>query len=285
MRIERLRPGEKLSLKNDGTLELFFIGVGSAFALTLNQTNFLIIKGEHHAMVDFGMTGPQALFQTAGLRPTDIEVILPTHLHADHVGGIECFALTNRYVGQRFMKKPKLTAIVGQDAQQALWDCTLRGGMEWNEEDMPTKRRLSFGDYFQVIRPRWKEQQPREVFEVKFGNIRLEMFRTKHIPDSAGDWRESFVGFGLLIDNRVLFSGDTRFDPELIEMYGHRAETIFHDVQFFPEGVHAPLESLKTLPPEIKEKMHLVHYPDNWREQDIAGFAGWTQQGVRYIFD
>ena len=49
--------GNRLSLKNDGQLELFFIGVGSAFALKNNQTNFLIIKGDKHIMVDFGMTG------------------------------------------------------------------------------------------------------------------------------------------------------------------------------------------------------------------------------------
>ena len=43
-------------LKNDGKLEVFFIGVGSAFALKHNQTNFLIIKGDKHILVDFGMS-------------------------------------------------------------------------------------------------------------------------------------------------------------------------------------------------------------------------------------
>ncbi|MFK5281974.1 hypothetical protein ACI3PL_20700, partial [Lacticaseibacillus paracasei] len=67
-------PGEeKLSLKNDGALEVFFIGTGSAFAKTHYQTNFLIIKGDHHVMVDFGITGPVALPQTSKLEATDIE--------------------------------------------------------------------------------------------------------------------------------------------------------------------------------------------------------------------
>ena len=69
---------------------MFFIGTGSAFAKTHHQTNFLIIKGDHHIMVDFGMTGPNALRETAGLEPTDLKCILPTHSHADHIGGIEC---------------------------------------------------------------------------------------------------------------------------------------------------------------------------------------------------
>ena len=87
---------EKLSLTNDGELELFFIGAGSAFAKTLRQTNFLIIKGDQHVMVDFGMTGPEALRDTTGLEPTDLRVLLPTHSHADHVGGLPTVCLKLR---------------------------------------------------------------------------------------------------------------------------------------------------------------------------------------------
>jgi hypothetical protein len=44
------------------------------------------------------------------------------------------------------------------------------------------------------------------------------------------------------------------------------------------------LSDLKTLPTRWKEKMNLYHYADNYETQDIAGFAGWTRQGVRYLF-
>ncbi len=69
---------QKLSLVNNGDLELFFIGTGSAFAKTSYQTNFIIIKGDTHIMVDFGMTGPRALYKTTGLDATEISTILPT---------------------------------------------------------------------------------------------------------------------------------------------------------------------------------------------------------------
>lgn len=275
---------EPLRLRNSGKLEIFFIGVGSAFAATLNQTNFLIIKGDTHLMVDFGMTGPRALAETARLKVTDLENFFLSHSHADHIGGIECAALTNRYVGRKFMNKPKLTALITEEYQRVLWDYSLRGGMEANEEEGETRRRLSFGDFFRSVRPVWKKQQPREIHEADFGPIHLEIFRTKHVPDSAGSWEASFISYGLYLDNRVFVSIDTRFDLELVEMYAHRSEVMFHDVQFFPGGVHAPLEDLKTLSPWIKEKMYLMHYSDNWREQDISDFAGWTLQGHRYIF-
>lgn len=271
-----------LSLKNDGELEVFFIGVGSAFAATLHQTNFLIIKGDTHIMVDFGMSGPTALLQTARLMPEDIEVILPTHSHADHVGGIECLGLKNRYVGMRFFKKPKIRMIIGEEYQRILWDYTLRGGMEYNE--MSDGRNLGFGDYFDVIRPEWKTFQPREIFELDFGGIHLEIFRTNHYPQQSHDWQTAFVSFGLFIDGRIFISGDTQFDPELIDLYHDRSEVMFHDVQFFPGAVHAPLQDLQSIPAEIKAKMHLMHYSDDWEKYDISDFAGWTKQGVRYIF-
>lgn len=274
----------KLSLKNSGELELFFIGTGSAFAKTLNQTNFLIIKGDTHIMVDFGMTGPRALYKTAGLELTDIEVVLPTHSHADHVGGIEALALTNRYIGMRFLNKPKITMIISEDYQRVLWTHTLQGGLEWNEKDFKSSEKLQFSDFFQVIRPLWKAHQPREIYETDLNGIHLEIFRTNHIPEQAKTWEASFISYGLFIDNRVFFSGDTQFDPDLIHLYADRSEAIFHDVQFFQGAVHAPLDDLKTLSAEIKKKMYLVHYSDDWKGKDISGFAGWGEQGIRYIF-
>ena len=48
MKIETLPTDEKLALTNDGRLELFWIGVGSAASKQQAQSNFLIIKGDAH---------------------------------------------------------------------------------------------------------------------------------------------------------------------------------------------------------------------------------------------
>ncbi len=275
---------QKLPLKNNGELELFFIGTGSAFSKTMNQTNFFIIKGDTHIMTDFGMTAPRALYETAKLEVTDVEVLLPTHSHADHVGGIEALALMNRYIGRKFLNKPKLTMIINEDYQRVLWTHTLQGGLEWNEKGIDASEKLQFSDFFKAVRPKWKAHQPREIFELDMNGIHLELFRTNHIPEQAENWEASFISYGLFIDGRVFISGDTQFDPDLIYMYADRSEVMFHDVQFFPGAVHAPFEDLKTLPPEIKRKMYLFHYSDDWKKQDIKDFGGWCEQGVRYIF-
>jgi len=271
----------KKPLVNDGQLEIFFLGVGSAAAKKNNQTNFLVIKGDQHVLVDFGQTGPASLLNVAGLLESDIEVILPTHSHADHVGGIETLALNNRYVGQKFMGKPKTKMIIDENYQRILWDYTLRGGLEWNEID-GMAHKLQFSDYFESIRPQWKTFSPRETFEVDLGDLHIEMFRTNHIPEQSNKWEASFISYGLMLDNKVFVSCDTKFDLDLIEAYKD-AQVMFHDAQFFPGAVHAPLADLKTLPDEIKKKMYLIHYADNYDEQDISDFAGWAQQGVSYM--
>ena len=70
----------------------------------------------------------------------------------------------------------------------------------------------------------------------------------------------------------------------LFDLYGDRATTMFHDVQFFPGAVHAPLEDLRSYESHIKRKMYLYHRADNWGDQDITEFAGWAEQGIIYRF-
>lgn len=279
-------------IQNGGALDITFLGVGSAFAKKHFQTSILITKGKTHVLVDFGMDGPRAL-EEVGLTMANITTFLPTHSHADHVGGVECLALFNRYVAQRHMGKHKLDCIITPEYQRILWDYTLRGGLEWNEEQPDGRRRLGFGDFFNIITPRWKTSMPREIHTVEVGGLKLELFRTNHIPEQAPNWEASFVSYGLIIDNRVFFSSDSQFDPNLINHYIYFPPTTkkgwiehwFHDVQFFPGAVHAPLADLKGLGPAIKEKMTLMHYSDEWEKQDISEFAGWAQQGATYRFE
>jgi hypothetical protein len=130
----------------------------------------------------------------------------------------------------------------------------------------------------------------RETWESRIGDIAIKMLRTKHFPDNAKSWRDSFWSCGVLLDERVLFTSDTRFDPELLSELDQRynLEMIFHDCQFFTGGVHASLEELATLPAELKGKMVLMHYADNWQQYEAqakaAGFHSFARQHHLYTF-
>lgn len=156
--------------------------------------------------------------------------------------------------------------------------------MEHNEQGRDEFVRLGFTDFFWVERPKWKAHTPREVFTATVGGINLEIFRTLHIPDRSLTFDTSFVSYGLYLpDEKVLFSADSKFDPTMFEMYSD-AEVIYHDCQNFVGGVQASLEELKSLPQEIKNKMYLTHYSDDFQKWDISDFAGFAEQGVIYSF-
>ncbi len=271
-----------LPLTNDGTLSIFALGCGSAFSKKLNQNNIIIVKGSDHIMVDCGTKSPQALFQL-GRSVTDIDTFLVTHSHADHIGGLEEAMLMGRYVSR---KRPKI--IITSHYQKLLWDFSLKGGASFNE--IHDGKELEFADLWSIIRPTWLPGYPRETYETQVGSINLKIFRTNHYPEQAASWQESYYSVGLLIDNRVLFTGDTKFDPLLLAEFQKKfkIETIFHDVQFFPKGIHAFLNDLATLPNATKKKTYLMHYADNYEQygQDVKsmGFAGFVRQGCFYDF-
>ncbi len=272
-----------LPLKNDGNLEIVFIGVGSAFSTKLYNNNLLLIKGDTHILVDFGFTGPFALPKTTGLKIPDIGVLLPTHSHTDHIGGIEYLALYDRYISGKMKGGQKLKMIISGEYKEILWNLSLRGGMEWNETNNFGDR-LELTDYFDVIRPKYIEHEPRLRMELQFNDIHLELFGTNHIPDNAISPTQAFFSLGLFVDGRVFISGDTKFDRPLLDHYASRSEILFHDTSFMPNPVHASIEELRKLPKKIKEKMYLMHYGDNFEDVDISGFAGLVKLGYKYIF-
>lgn len=143
-----------LKLKNSGALEIFFLGTGTAFSKLYNN-NIIIIKGNTSILVDFGISGPRALGEVAGLSYNEITTLLPTHSHADHIGGIENLALYHRYLNQNHPSKLKI--IINEEYQKVLWDRSLRGGMEWNESNYKGTK-LTFDDYFEAVRPDIKTQ-------------------------------------------------------------------------------------------------------------------------------
>ena len=275
--------GEKLNLTNSGQLSLFFVGVGGAFSKLHYQTNLLIIKGDDHLLVDCGTRTPQA-FYDLGLPVGMIRNYHLTHSHADHIGGLDEVMLVARY-GTGI--KPQVW--ITPSYQTTLWDMSLRGGSSFNEVN--GGKSLAYGDMWESHPLRWQPGYPRETYEFDVGSIHLKAFRTMHFPGNSKSWEDSFWSTGLVIDDRILFSGDTRFDRALIEDYASLfpIETIFHDCQLIPPGgVHASIEELKDLPAELKAKMVLMHYGDNWREHitrvEELGFQALARQWVFYDF-
>ena len=280
--ITRKLEDSRLQLSNNGQLSIFFIGTGSAFSKINYQTNLLLIKGDTHILVDCGTLCPYALETSYNRRVADIQNLILTHPHSDHIGGVEELVLFGRYVA-----KHKINLIINDEFKQKLWDETLRGGIQYSEEGI-----LTFDDYFVQYKPELINKEPFEISEINFGSLNIKLFRTLHVTTIPNSYENAQFSQGLIIDNRILFTGDTQFNkPQLEWLLEHYKgiEYIFHDcdVSGYSDGVHASYEQLQTLPPELRSKIYLCHY--NSHAQRVSptqdGFLGFAQPGIYYDFD
>jgi ribonuclease BN (tRNA processing enzyme) len=169
-----------------------------------------------------------------------------THLHADHSSGVEGFGYFAHFALGR---RAKLVA--HPDVVARLWDGHLAAGMEqlMRASDRVVVKK-TFEDYFDWTR--MAEDAP-----VTVGPFTIECRRTiHHIPTTA--LRIAAGG------RRLGVSADTAFDRGLIDWLAE-ADLVIHETNF---GVHTPYADLAALPAELRAKMRLIHY---WDEFDKAG--------------
>ena len=271
-----------LELTNEGQLSLFFIGTGNAFTKTSFQTNLLIIKGKEHLLIDCGTLCSYAIENLYNGKITDIKNLLLTHPHADHIGGVEEIALAGKYI-----TKQKINLVITDEFKKLLWNESLRGGIQYSEEG-----KMTFDDYFNQLKPKLIQKKPFEMYEIDAFGMNLKIFRTRHVTTRKNSLKDSQISYGLIIDDRILFTADTQFNlPQLrflLDKYKN-IEVIFHDcdIKGFSRGVHAAYDELCTLPPEIRAKTYLCHYSEAVSTIDalVDGFAGLAKHWVYYDFD
>ncbi len=260
-----------LKLTNSGKLEIYWIG--TAPMLTTNQTNtsLLVVKGEDHLLIDCGRNVPEAISKYH-LKPSLVKNFFITHLHGDHVGGLSFLLTTRRYSPDGL---PKANIYGSKEFNDSyLWPY-LSFDLGANENNEPKNTTHTNWYNFEGNSP------DKNVFWV--GKIKVEFFRTKHVPASGKTLDEHAICFGVLIDDKVWYSSDTKFDPELILSCADRCNIMFHDASILTNPVHASIAELKTLPDEIKSKMHLVHYDTTQANNvTLGGLASLVRPGTRF---
>lgn len=269
---------EQLKHHSKDGLVLCFAGVGNAWARKNANTSLIVVKNGVTVLVDLGTSVPIEL-ERMGVDWLNFDYYHFTHSHADHVGGCEELLLKLRYI-----RKKKAKVIITNEYQQVLWNETLKGGCEINEDGL-----LRFTDLVDVVRPDWVAGQPREKYHIKLdGILDFDIFRTFHVPGNVNSWEKAFWSTGLALDDKVIFTADTRFDLTIFEHLNFDGvEAIFHDCQLSgPGSVHATYEELCRLMPSYKNRMYLTHYGDNFEKFSPMedGFSGFAKPWVVYKF-
>jgi ribonuclease BN (tRNA processing enzyme) len=217
------------------------IGTGSAFAKTYYNNNALVHGTHFKLLIDCGVTAPASLHMLR-IEPDRLDGILITHLHADHIGGLEEIAFRLYYSYGR--KRIKL--FLPDTLERTLWDHSLRGGLENAAEGLN-----GLADYFDVVPV--SEGAPTAIAD----DITVELIRTEHIQGKPS--------YSLIINDLLFYSADIVFTPELLQYiaFERNCKYIFHDCQLPTPGiVHTTLHELLTLPDELQERIYLMHYGD-----------------------
>ena len=231
------------------SLQIQMIGTGSAFAKKYYNNNALVYYKDYTLLIDCGITAPMAL-HSLHKKIDQIDGILITHLHGDHVGGLEEIAFQLYYIFNK-----KISLFVPSDLIEPLWENSLKAGLDNGEAG------CDLNTYFNIIS--LDEKVPALICP----ELSVEVLRTEHVPNK--------ISYSLFINDKIFYSADLQFNRQLIDdVYNVRqCNYILHDCQLFNPGtVHAALDELLTLPEEIQEKTQLMHYGDNM--EDFEGKTG-----------
>jgi ribonuclease BN (tRNA processing enzyme) len=218
-------------------LYITMIGTGSAFAKKYDNNNALIEANGYKLLVDCGITLPKALHEQ-GHTFSDLDAVLISHIHGDHVGGLEEYAFQMMF---KYNRRPVL--YLAESLVEPLWENTLRGGL--------TQESLNRLDHYFEVRP----LALNDNIELHPG-ITVRLLQTKHIQNKPS--------YSFIFNNRFFYSADMRYDPSLLQqLVEEGVTTIYHDCQLEAPGiVHASLEELLELPQAIQMKTWLMHYGD-----------------------
>lgn len=273
---------------------MFCLGAGSMISSTHGTTSYLVVKGDDHLLIDIGPSTPQVLSRY-GVNVSNINAVHITHAHGDHVAGFPKILIHNRFIeAEKGVKNKRIRLLANRAWAKTLWTYSLSGDLVTHDFPDPADPRANADTWYEVIASGSQSDDGRsEVYMC--GEIRIETFRTAHTPASASGWQNSAWSTGVLIDDKVWISGDTRYDHDLIMSYVPRAEVFFHDMASGTSPVHACLDDFCRMRVAVRSRIIPIHYGDEWvkdgmpREEANSlviskGFPGLAYTGMKVEF-
>jgi len=259
-------------------MEILFLGTGSAFCFQNYQSNLLIKQGDKFLLVDAGGDLRFSLID-ANISIQDIDSLYISHLHNDHIGGMEFIALYTYF----HPLCESLNLFIHETLLRPLWSNALQAGLNSVQNKV-----LTLDDYFNV----------KPVFDAdltfEWQQINFRLIPTQHMHNG----KKPILTYGLMFhdmtsDYRVFLTGDTQFIPQMIQDAYNQAHLIIQDCETSDSktGVHAHYSEILTLDPSIKKKTCLWHYQDNvtnnfdhWNKRaKNDGFKQFIKKGSRLI--
>ena len=213
-------------------LALRFLGVGNARASELGSASAVLeISGQPSLLID---CGPRTLDDFRANYPVELPpAVFVTHLHLDHIGGIEQLFYRAYFTrrGQVSLFVPAdLVAPLHAKLANAPFILSEGGANFWD-----AFRLVVVGDWF------WHEDLLFSVFPVRHSGHR--------------------AAFGLALGGSFFYSSDTRPIPELVDLHAANGEIVFHDCGLHSSPAHAGLSDvLLEYPVALRPRLVAYHY-------------------------
>jgi ribonuclease BN (tRNA processing enzyme) len=251
-------------------MKLLFLGSGSAYTLASDnfQSNMVLVTPAGRRMlIDCGSDLRWSLARQ-GLTHRDVTDIYISHLHADHVGGLEYLGFQTRF--DPACARPRL--YLEASLVEPLWTHCLSGGM-----GIICEGETCLEDFFDV-----RVVHAHHPFE--WEGVQLEAVPTLHVACASAAVHSQ----ALAVEHggfRTFITTDTRFDPGQLGGQYERADLIFHDCEIGPvhTGIHSHYDDLRSLPARVRAKTWLYDYQAGTLPDATAdGFRGFVRAGQTF---
>lgn len=227
---------------------LRFLGTGAAHAVELgNSTAVLERDDEPQLLIDCGPDGVQRYLDRYGEPPP---AIFLTHLHMDHVGGIEQLFhrvwFDSEWRGRIKLYVPAALVPLMQGRVADYPNVLAEGG-------------ANFWEAFRLIpcsRGFWHD------------GLWFEVFATRH--------HRPGTSFGVALPGSFVWTGDTRPIPEVLDVHAARGERVAHDCSLVGNPSHTGVDDIeREYPQALRERLLLYHYgsPADGEKLEARGFA------------
>ncbi|WP_079709785.1 MBL fold metallo-hydrolase [Paraliobacillus ryukyuensis] len=245
-------------------IKITALGVGGAFTEKYYHNNYIFDFGERRMLVDAGTTIRYSL-KESDYELNSITDILITHLHSDHVGGLE-------EIGQRckFILNHKPNLWIRED-QYREFRRSLNRGLETDG--------FTLLSYFNVCL--FNIEEGFNIDKYKIVTIRTDHYHAKGM--------KSF-GFKVIQPNNssILFTGDIAkiYEKGLIWHIDDKTAMIFHDCSIVSNPVHASINEIRSYyGHELMERIYMMHYQDDTDVElmEKINNCNFVRQGEEYI--
>jgi ribonuclease BN (tRNA processing enzyme) len=249
-------------------LRIIILGSGNAFAHgnQYQSSHYIEFDENKKILLDCGPAILQAI-QFADVNIDDLEYLLISHLHGDHIAGIPFLLLHYKFIIQR--KKP--LQIIGPPGLKN----QLEKLLDANYLSLLTKQ----DDLFEI-----QELALQEEKEI-FGKIRLKPFHAYHIPNAFG---YTIVRDGI----KVIYSGDNELKADQITEFENGSVLIHEMTTMRPiEGGHTSWDLLNEHLEEILSKVGkiiVVHTSMDVRNEPESTFSNKiirARDGSMFLFN